>query len=199
MQIENSVIKGSDPTKGYPALWLERSRVNTVLNCVTQPGYEVSVSVNNGSSLHSQDDEFTSIEIDDAKAALQNVTVRETAVVQNQAAACILGKLNILGENDDKIDLGVMSNSVVYGDALTLNHVNTPNIRMTGNSVLSLKQLNYSGGEMSALNIEAENGCSAIIQRMALYQPHRQAAAMAIMAIWIQISRSSVQGSSSIS
>ncbi len=27
------------------------------------------------------------------------------------------------------------------------------------NSVLSLKQLNYSGGEMSALNIEAENGC----------------------------------------
>lgn len=159
MQIENSVIKGSDPTKGYPALWLERSRVNTVLNCVTQPGYEVSVSVNNGSSLHSQDDEFTSIEIDDAKAALQNVTVRETAVVQNQAAACILGELNILGENDDKIDLGVMSNSVVYGDALTLNHVNTPNIRMTGNSVLSLKQLNYSGGEMSALNIEAENGC----------------------------------------
>lgn len=85
--------------------------------------------------------------------------IRETVTVQNQAAACILGELNILGENDDKIDLGVMNNSVVYGDALTLNHVNTPNIRMTGNSVLSLKQLNYSGGEMSALNIEAENGC----------------------------------------
>jgi len=159
MQIENSTIKGCDQSKGYPAVWLGKCMVSTVSTRVMQPGFDTSVYIKDASSLRSERDEFTSVEIDDAKAVLQNTVIRETVTVQNQAAACILGELNILGENDDKIDLGVMNNSVVYGDALTLNHVNTPNIRMTGNSVLSLKQLNYSGGEMSALNIEAENGC----------------------------------------
>ena len=159
MQIENSTIKGCDQSKGYPALWLGKCMVSTVSTCVAQPGFDTSIYIKDASSLHSERDEFTSVEIDDAKAVLQNTVIHETVTVQNQAAACILGELNILGENDEKIDLGVMNNSVIYGDALTLNHVNTPNIRMTGNSVLSLKQLNYSGGEMSALNIEAENGC----------------------------------------
>lgn len=133
--------------------------VSTVSTCVAQPGFDTSIYIKDASSLHSERDEFTSVEIDDAKAVLQNTVIHETVTVQNQAAACILGELNILGENDEKIDLGVMNNSVIYGDTLILNHVNTPNIRMTGNSVLSLRQLNYNGGEMSALNIEAENGC----------------------------------------
>ena len=117
-----------------------------------QPGFDTSVYIKDASSLHSERDEFTSVEIDDAKAVLQNTVIHETVTVQNQAAVCILGELNILGENDDKIDLGVMNNSVVYGDALTLNHVNTPNIRMTGNSEYSCAMKSHfrkSGNQMS--------------------------------------------------
>lgn len=152
MQIENSTIKGCDQSKGYPAVWLGKCMVSTASTCVMQPGFDTSVYIKDASSLHSERDEFTSVEIDDAKAVLQNTVIHETVTVQNQAAVCILGELNILGENDDKIDLGVMNNSVVYGDALTLNHVNTPNIRMTGNSEYSCAMKSHfrkSGNQMS--------------------------------------------------
>lgn len=161
VQIESSTIKGSDKEKEYPALWLEKSMASTVSTLVMQPGFDAAVCMKNGSSLYSTGDEFTSIKAENAKVTLQNTKIRETAIVQNQSAACILGEWNILGENPEKIDLGVMNFSVVYGDTLTLNHVNTPNIRMTEDSILSLKKLNHNGGEVSALNIEAEDGCKS--------------------------------------
>lgn len=161
VQIESSTIKGSDKEKEYPALWLEKSMATTESTLVTQPGFDAAVCMKNGSSLSSTGDEFTSIKAENAKVTLQNTKIRETAIVQNQSAACILGEWNILGENSEKIDLGIMNFSVVYGDTLTLNHVNTPNIRMTEDSILSLKKLNHNGGEVSELNIEAEDGCKS--------------------------------------
>ena len=161
VQIESSTIKGSDKEKEYPALWLEKSMASTESTLVTQPGFDAAVCMKNGSSLYSTGDEFTSIKAENAKVTLQNTKIRETAIVQNQSAACILGEWNILGENPEKIDLGIMNFSVVYGDTLTLNHVNTPNIRITEDSILSLKNLNHNGGEVSALNIEAEEGCKS--------------------------------------
>lgn len=159
VQIESSTIKGCDMEKEYPAVWLDRSSASTVSTLVTQPGFGAAVCVMNGAGLHSEGDEFTSIKVEDAKVTLQNTTIRESAIIQDQASACILREWNILGENDEKIDLGVMNHSVVYGDTLTLNHVNSPNIRMTEDSILSIKALNHNGGEISELNIEAEESC----------------------------------------
>ena len=87
-----------------------------------------------GSGLHSEGNEFTSIKVEDAKATFKNTVICEGAMIQDESAACILGEWNILGESEDKIDLGIMNRSVVYGDTLTLNHVNSPNIRMTEDS-----------------------------------------------------------------
>ena len=111
-----------------------------------------------GSGLHSEGNEFTSIKVEDAKATFKNTVIREGAMIQDESAACILGEWNILGESEDKIDLGIMNRSVVYGDTLTLNHVNSPNIRMTEDSIFSVKELKHNGGEVSELNIEAEEG-----------------------------------------
>lgn len=159
VEIVNSTIKGCDKDKEYPAVWLDRSAVSIVSSRILQPGFGAAICVKGGSGLHSEGNEFTSIKVEDAKATFKNTTIREGAMIQDESAACILGEWNILGENEDKIDLGIMNRSVVYGDTLTLNHVNSPNIRMTEDSILSVKELKHNGGEVSELNIEAEENC----------------------------------------
>lgn len=159
VQIDSSTIQGAGAEKEYPALWAEKSRISTASTLVIQPGYDASVLLKNGSSLQSRGDEFGSLDAQNSKVTLQNTTLRETAFIQDQTAVCVLGECNILGENDRKIDLGVMSHSVVYGDNIRVNRIASPNIRMTEDSVLSLKGLIYNDGEVCELNIEAEDGC----------------------------------------
>lgn len=159
VEIVNSTIKGCDKDKEYPAVWLDKSTANIVSSRILQPGFSAAICVKSGSGLHSEGNEFTSIKVEDAKATFKNTTIREGAMIQDESAACIRGEWNILGENEDKIDLGIMNHSVVYGDTLTLNHVNSPNIRMAEDSIFSVKELKHNGGEVSELNIEAEEGC----------------------------------------
>lgn len=159
VEIVNSTIKGCDKDKEYPAVWLDKSIASIVSSRILQPGFSAAICVKRGSGLHSEGNEFTSIKVEDAKATFKNTTIREGAMIQDESAACIRGEWNILGENEDKIDLGIMNHSVVYGDTLTLNHVNSPNIRMAEDSILSVKELKHNGGEVSELNIEAEEGC----------------------------------------
>lgn len=159
VEIVNSTIKGCDKDKEYPAVWLDKSTASIVSSRILQPGFSVAICVKSGSGLHSEGNEFTSIKVEDAKATFKNTVIREGAMIQDESAACILGEWNILGESEDKIDLGIMNRSVVYGDTLTLNHVNSPNIRMTEDSIFSVKELKHNGGEVSELNIEAEEGC----------------------------------------
>ena len=159
VEIVNSTIKGCDKDKEYPAVWLDKSTASIVSSRILQPGFSVAICVKSGSGLHSEGNEFTSIKVEDAKATFKNTVIREGAMIQDESAACILGEWNILGESEDKIDLGIMNRSVVYGDTLTLNHVNSPNIRMTEDSIFSVKELKHKGGEVSELNIEAEEGC----------------------------------------
>lgn len=159
VEIVNSTIKGCDKDKEYPAVWLDKSTASIVSSRILQPGFSAAICVKSGSSLHSEGNEFTSIKVEDAKATFKNTVIREGAMIQDESAACILGEWNILGESEDKIDLGIMNRSVVYGDTLTLNHVNSPNIRMTEDSIFSVKELKHNGGEVSELNIEAEEGC----------------------------------------
>lgn len=159
VEIVNSTIKGCDKDKEYPAVWLDKSTASIVSSRILQPGFSAAICVKSGSGLHSEENEFTSIKVEDAKATFKNTVIREGAMIQDESAACILGEWNILGESEDKIDLGIMNRSVVYGDTLTLNHVNSPNIRMTEDSIFSVKELKHNGGEVSELNIEAEEGC----------------------------------------
>ena len=159
VEIVNSTIKGCDKDKEYPAVWLDKSTASIVSSRILQPGFSAAICVKSGSGLHSEGNEFTSIKVEDAKATFKNTVIREGAMIQDESAACILGEWNILGESEDKIDLGIMNRSVVYGDTLTLNHVNSPNIRMTEDSIFSVKELKHNGGEVSELNIEAEEGC----------------------------------------
>lgn len=159
VEIINSTIKGCDKDKEYPAVWLDKSTASIVSSRILQPGFSAAICVKSGSGLHSEGNEFTSIKVEDAKATFKNTVIREGAMIQDESAACILGEWNILGESEDKIDLGIMNRSVVYGDTLTLNHVNSPNIRMTEDSIFSVKELKHNGGEVSELNIEAEEGC----------------------------------------
>lgn len=159
VEIVNSTIKGCDKDKEYPAVWLDKSTASIVSSRILQPGFSAAICVKSGSGLHSEGNEFTSIKVEDAKATFKNTVICEGAMIQDESAACILGEWNILGESEDKIDLGIMNRSVVYGDTLTLNHVNSPNIRMTEDSIFSVKELKHNGGEVSELNIEAEEGC----------------------------------------
>lgn len=159
VEIVNSTIKGCDKDKEYPAVWLDKSTASIVSSRILQPGFSAAICVKSGSGLHSEGNEFTSIKVEDAKATFKDTVIREGAMIQDESAACILGEWNILGESEDKIDLGIMNRSVVYGDTLTLNHVNSPNIRMTEDSIFSVKELKHNGGEVSELNIEAEEGC----------------------------------------
>ncbi len=159
VEIVNSTIKGCDKDKEYPAVWLDKSTASIVSSRILQPGFSAAICVKSGSGLHSEGNEFTSIKVEDAKATFKNTVIREGAMIQDESAACILGEWNILGESEDKIDFGIMNRSVVYGDTLTLNHVNSPNIRMTEDSIFSVKELKHNGGEVSELNIEAEEGC----------------------------------------
>lgn len=161
MQIEGSTIKGSDKEKDRPAIWMEKSILSTVSTWVIQPQYGAAVFAKNNSGVYSKEDEFTSLQLVNSKGSLQNTTIREIVDLNDQSSVCIIEECNILGENDNKVDLFTTGYSVVYGDTITLNHVKSPNIRLAENSILSLKELKHNGGKLSELNIECSDGCKS--------------------------------------
>ena len=150
--LESVTVDGCDKEKNYPAIWSKNSEI-MMNNCaVNQSNYAAAVYMIGNSCLRSENDTLESVKVEDSRVICSNTVIRELFQALSQSYACIKNGMNILGVNDEKIDLLVSGESVLVADKISVNRVCNPNFRIELSSVASIKEVEYIQGDVSALN-----------------------------------------------
>ncbi|MDU5585063.1 MAG: hypothetical protein E6046_32205, partial [Pseudomonas aeruginosa] len=159
LKISNSTINGGDSEKNYPCLHISKSNINSNNNLFIQKNYLSCLFLYDNSYLISNDDKISSVDLNSSRAFISNLIVNEIFSISQKSLAIIKDSFNLMGENNEKIDLLIGDNSILKADEISLNRTFNPNIRMSGDSTLLTKYLSLDGeyyydDEDSPINFE---------------------------------------------
>lgn len=149
-------LRGCDKEKNYPAVWCENSRITTTQCRVEQDGYGEAFCLLENSCLRSDHDTFESVKLKDSRAICTGSAIRALLQAGVQSYVCIKEGMNILGTNDDKIDLLIFDNSALVGDKISVNRICNPNFRIENASLVALQEVEYTQGDVSELVFETD-------------------------------------------
>lgn len=131
----NTLLKGGNAEKAYPAVFLSRSTAKLQNTDVIQPFYQAAVYLKNSASLESIGSSLTSIKANSSRVYIEQTVIRESLLLESNSFCRISDFVDIIGENEEKIDI-YCGASVLIANTIRLNRNITPNIRLSDSSYL---------------------------------------------------------------
>ncbi len=131
----NTLLKGGNAEKAYPAVFLSRSTAKLQNTEVIQPFYQAAVCLKNSASLESIGASLTSIRAISSRVCIEQTTIRESLLLESNSFCRVRDFVDIIGENEEKIDI-YCGASVLVANTIKLNRNITPNIRLSDSSYL---------------------------------------------------------------
>ena len=159
LEIIDSYIEGSpaDVEMRYPVLWASNSKVVIKNSRIIQPIYTAAVSLCDNSSLELENSLVSNMEVYSSRAKLRDNIISEILTVADFSLCVSEGELDIKGENSDKVDIVIKSNSVFSAENVILNRVAYPNMNVFGNSLVRIKELNTENVDKKDLNFKVDD------------------------------------------
>ena len=97
------------------------------------------------------------MEVYSSRAKLRDNIISEILTVADFSLCVSEGELDIKGENSDKVDIVIKSNSVFSAENVILNRVAYPNMNVFGNSLVRIKELNTENVDKKDLNFKVDD------------------------------------------
>ena len=159
LEIIDSYIEGSpaDVEMRYPVLWASNSKVVIKNSRIIQPIYTAAVSLCDNSSLELENSLVSNMEVYSSRAKLRDNIISEILTVADFSLCVSEGELDIKGENSDKVDIVIKSNSVFSAENVILNRVAYPNMNVFDNSLVRIKELNTENVDKKDLNFKVDD------------------------------------------
>ena len=159
VEIVDSYIEGSpaDAEKRYPVLWAGNSKVVIKNSRIIQPIYTAAICLTDNSSLELENSLVSNMEVYSSRARLRDNIISEILTVADFSLCVSEGELDIKGENSDKVDIVIKSNSVFSAENVILNRVAYPNMNVFGDSLVRIKELNTENVDKKDLNFKTDD------------------------------------------
>ena len=154
--MENTRVEGNS-VKFVLVYVGDRSCLSAFKCTFKEPGNDSSVLAQNKSDFSSENSDITAVSIDDSKCRLSSCVVREIIYASNYSTINIDSHIDLRGENNNKIDICVETNSMVYGDTVCLNRVVNPNLRVSDKSICHISELRLRDGDITHIVTEIDD------------------------------------------
>lgn len=161
-------INGCSSDLNYPAIWGNNSSFTVKNSTILKPQYDAAVYLIKNSCFEADLSSVTSIDGYNSRVILKNSTVKEFLGIQDESYAYVDGKVDFLGQNEEKVDIYVGNKSAVLGEKFCFNRVINPNMKAGNCSLLEIREWEYPQGDVADLIIKSDETSKVSVPRPAV-------------------------------